>query len=246
MDKMLTTPIAMLHHVSNRSDWGDLRPFVIQEATFMRFCDAIENTGRQTQTFREASDTSVGKNMIITFDDCGKHLLDFAVPELIRRQMKAVFFMPTAHLGETNSWDVAEGRSAVELMDASDLKELQRLGMEIGGHSHHHVHLGRLSPEALRVELATCQSTLTEILGESAKSFAYPFGSIPTDATSAFSEHGFEFACAIFSPVQAAHQLRRFIIHDEDSALAMRLKMTNVYAWYRALTDHRKPAAAWT
>jgi len=246
MSKMFTTPIAMLHHVSNRSDWEDLRPFVIQEATFMRFLDAIENTGRQTQTFREASGTSVGKNMIITFDDCGKHLLDFAVPELIRRQMKAVFFMPTAHLGETNSWDVAEGRSAVELMDASDLKELQRLGMEIGGHSHHHVHLGRLVPEALRVELATCQSTLTEILGESAKSFAYPFGSIPADAASAFSEHGFEFACAIFSPVQAAHQLRRFIIHDEDSALAMRLKMTNVYAWYRALTDHRKPAAAWT
>lgn len=246
MGKMFSTPIAMLHHVSNRPDWGDLKPFVIQEATFMRFLDAIENTGKQTQTFREASNTSVGKNMIITFDDCGKHLLDFAVPELIRRQMKAVFFMPTAHLGKTNSWDTAEGRSSVDLMDASDLKELQRLGMEVGGHGHHHVHLGRLDPETLRVELATCQSTLTEILGQPAKSFAYPFGSIPPEASIALPEHGFEFACTIFSPVQATLQLRRFIIHDGDSAWAMHLKMTRVYAWYRAKTDHRKPAAAWT
>ena len=246
MGKIFTTPIAMLHHVSNRPDWGDLKPFVIQEATFMRFLDVIEYTGKQTRTFHEASDSSVGKNMIITFDDCGKHLLDFAVPELIRRQMKAVFFMPTAHLGTTNSWDTAEGRSAVDLMDASDLKELQRLGMEIGGHSHHHVHLGRLDPETLGAELATCQSTLTEILGQPAKSFAYPFGSIPGEASIPLSEHGFESACAIFSPVQGTHQLRRFIIHDGDSAWVMRLKMTNVYAWYRANTDPRKPVAAWT
>jgi peptidoglycan/xylan/chitin deacetylase (PgdA/CDA1 family) len=236
----------MFHHVSNRADWGDLKPFVIQEATFLRFLDSIERAGRMTQTFSQSADSPRGRNIILTFDDCGKHLLDFVVPELIARKMQAVFFMPTAHLGKTNDWDVAEGRSAVELMDASDLQELHRLGMEIGGHSHRHVHLGRLDRHSLHQELALCQQTLTEIVGLPARAFAFPFGSIPENAQDVLTAQGFSFACAIFSPAQSAHQLRRFIVHDGDNTWSMMLKMNTLYRWYRAFTDERKPDSAWT
>ena len=236
----------MLHHVSDRSDWDSLRPFVIRKRTFSIFLDAIEKTGLKTVTFRDIEKKRNKRSIIISFDDCGKHLFDFAIPELKRREMTAVFYMPTAYIGDVNRWNTEKGQSEVELMDASDLKALEDMGMEVGGHSHNHLHLAQLSEKELRLEIERCSSILGSILAQPPVSFAYPFGSIPMQAGNAFEAHGFKHACAIFSPKQAASQLRRFIIHDGDSKLSMRIKLTRIYAWYRHVNDTRMDNASWT
>jgi peptidoglycan/xylan/chitin deacetylase (PgdA/CDA1 family) len=115
-----------------------------QPPVFLRLLNYLEQNGYQTLTFEDLHDSprmKSGKRIILTFDDCPKHLFDFAIPELLSRKMKASFYMPTAYLGKYNAWDVEEGRAKVELMDENDLLELSRLGMEIGSHSHHHVKL---------------------------------------------------------------------------------------------------------
>ena len=244
-------PIAMLHHVSDRKDWDSLRPFVITKATFVRFLDAIEKGNFQPITFKQLQESSrepKTKEIIIGFDDCGRHLLDFAVPELIRRGMKATFYMPTAHIGGQNDWDVEEGRSAVDLMNRDELLELHQHGMEIGGHSHHHIHLGRVDSTALRDEVTACQTILTEIIGQPATSFAFPFGSLPLEcveeAAEIFRASHFHDACGIFCPSENRLQRRRFIVHDGDSSLTMRLKLSRIYAKYRSIGDPRKPLSA--
>jgi peptidoglycan/xylan/chitin deacetylase (PgdA/CDA1 family) len=244
----LKLPIAMFHHVSDRADWASLRPFVIQESTFIRFLTTIEKARMRTVTFADMQEGKLKhsrRDLIISFDDCGKHLLDFVVPELVRRNMKAVFYMPTANLGGHNTWNVEQGRSEVKLMNASDLVELQKSGMEVGGHSHDHIHLARLSSKEVSRQLKSCQTILTKILGKSATSFAYPYGSIPSNAKTALVEAGFADACAIFSPRQEPHMQRRFIVHDGDSNWTMRIKLHSIYQQYRCLTDARKSESAW-
>ncbi len=243
--KVTRIPIAMLHHVSNRSDWESLKPFVVCEETFLRFLNAIQAAGKHPTTFEEICQGNAPSNpIIITVDDCGKHLFDFVIPELTRRKMKAVFFSPTAHLGDCNSWDVAEGRSKVELMDSRDLKALSQLGMEIGGHSHHHVHLGRMEHEAVLNELVESRAIIQNITGKAPVSMAYPFGSIPENAEEIMAQAGYTYACGIFCPKAAEFSLRRFIVHDGDSAASIRFKLSGAHAVYRAWTDSHKPESA--
>lgn len=49
------------------------------------------------------------KNIIITFDDCPGPCGDFTIPELQKRNMKAVFYIPTAHIGGYYKWNVIDG-----------------------------------------------------------------------------------------------------------------------------------------
>lgn len=245
---ILKTPIAMFHHVSNRKDWSSLAPFVISESTFMRFLDCIEHQQLNTITFQDLisnHDTS-GSEIILTFDDCGKHLLDFAVPELLRRNMKAVFFMPTANIGGINTWNIEKGQSEVELMNAKDLRELQGYEMEIGAHSHDHIHLARVDRRQCEEQLQRSQQTLSDTLGNSAVCMAYPFGSIPKNPQEVLENAGFKYGCAIFSPVQSSASMRRFIVHDGDSRTSMRLKTHPLYMHYRKWKDARMMASAWT
>jgi len=236
-----TLPIAMLHHVSNRRDWKEFQPFVIQEDTFRRFLDVVESSRRKTRTFRQFIDTEpANTDVILTFDDCGQHLLDFAVPELVNRGMNAVFYVPTSQIGGHNDWNVAQGKPRMDLMNEADLKELHRLGMEVGGHGHDHIRMAEQSASDVLEQLDRSQDILTEILGQPAVSMAYPYGSLPGHAKSVLSQVGMRWGCSIFSQKQAHHCLRRFIVHDGDTRRSLKVKLHPVYSLYRRITDPRK------
>lgn len=235
-------PIVMLHHVGDGPQYESLKPYAISQQSFLSLLNHLERKQFQTTTFLEIErdQSRSKKQVILSFDDCSKSLLDFAVPELLRRNMKAVFYMPSAHLGQYNSWDVAEGRSRLELMDAADLCYLQAQGMEIGGHSHHHIKLDQEAASKVVEEIYTCQSTLEAILQVPLISFAYPYGSIPPDAARVLSSRGFKYGLAIYTPQEHSHCLRRFIYHDGDTPFTLGLKLSTWYKIYRAFFDRRK------
>lgn len=235
-------PIVMLHHVGDSLIYNSLKPYAISHEPFLRLLNFLERKHILTTTFAELARGQVGpkKQVILTFDDCSKSLLDFAVPELLRRKMKAVFYMPTAHLGLYNSWDVEEGRSRLELMDAADLLYLHSLGMEIGGHSHHHCHLDRISTEKVQEEISTCKNALEQILQNPILSFAYPYGAVPVNYQEILKDAGFQVGLGIYVPYQSTLCLRRFIYHDGDTHFTLGLKLSNAYRLYRSWSDRFK------
>lgn len=232
----------MLHHVGDTSGYESLKPYAISRHSFLHLLDYLESKKIETTTFAalEQHQTRYRKQVILSFDDCSKSLLDFAVPELLRRKMKAAFYMPSAHLGLYNSWDVEEGRDRLELMDASDLLYLQSLGMEIGGHSHHHCHLDRISTEKVQEEISTCKNTLEQILQNPILSFAYPYGAVPVNYQKILRDSGFQVGLGIYVPYQSALCLRRFIYHDGDTHFTLGLKLSNAYRLYRSWSDRFK------
>ena len=239
-------PIVMLHHVSDDPSLDSLKPYSINCKAFLQLVNYLDTHNFQTITFTDIaehhSDLQNGKKkVLLTFDDCPRHLFDFAIPELLKRKMKASFYMPTAHLDSYNSWDVAQGRSRVDLMNEKDLQVLNQLGMEVGAHSHHHIHLKKLnSDEEVKAEVVTCKNILEEILGRQVYSFAYPFASVPKNYRNILTDAGYHFACSIYQPFENDFALRRFIYHDGDTPDTLRKKLSWQYKYYRKLTDPLK------
>ena len=140
-----------------------LKPYAISHKSFIRLLDVLDSGGFSSSLLNESAGQH--KGVLLSFDDCPRHLWDFAIPELLRRGMKAAFYMPTAHLDGYNEWDVAQGRSRVELMNAAEIKELSKLGMEVGAHGHRHVRMGDISDAGLLLqELQLSRSILQEII----------------------------------------------------------------------------------
>jgi peptidoglycan/xylan/chitin deacetylase (PgdA/CDA1 family) len=234
-------PIAMLHHISDDPAHESLKPYSITRHSFSRLLDYLERHEYRTVTFAQLENgTASGKKRIIlTFDDCPRHLLDFAVPELCRRGMNGVFYMPAAHLGGYNSWDVQEGRARVELMDAADLQQLEKLGMEIGGHSFNHIRLKDV-PENSAEEVLQCRRILESIVAGQLLSFAWPFGSVPANHKRLLTDAGFRYGLSIYQPFESRLALRRFIYHDGDTDNTLEKKLSPAYRAYRLLTDPLK------
>lgn len=229
-------PVIMLHHVTDDAALNGLKPYSISRAAFTRLLDVLEEEGYVTTTFNDLY-TTKGKKVIITFDDCPKHLLDFAVPELQRRGMKAVFYMPTAYLGGKNDWDTAFGKPTVELMNEADIKHLSSIGMEIGSHSHWHVKLGDLPEEEVAENLQQSKKILESITGKNVISVAYPFGSVPRNRDKLLGEAGYEYGLSIYSPFENRYNVRRFIYHDGDDTARLKAKLSLKYRMMRAVND---------
>ena len=237
---MIVPPIAMLHHVEDRADWDSLSPYCIRRGTFSLLLDHIERKGNNGVSLATALAKPDRKNVVLTFDDGAQHLWDFAIPELLKRGMTASFFIPTHHIGQTNSWDVSEGRSEVQLMDAAAIRELTAAGMEVGGHSHQHIRLGDIEETQVLQELTTSKAILDDLLDGDVQSMAWPYGSVPIGAPELLHKTGWKTGLAIFSPDSNPARLRRFIVHDGDTSMSIRLKCGPLYNVYRSAMDRRK------
>ena len=236
---MTNLPIAMLHHVEDREDWASLQPYCIQRKTLIRLLDQIERSGKIGVSLPNALEYPSSKKVVLTFDDGAQHLWDFAIPELLNRGMTASFFIPTHHIGKTNSWDVEEGRAEVQLMDETAIRELHKSGMEVGGHSHHHIRLGEVEESRTIQELQMSKEILDDLLQEETQSMAWPYGSVPENAEALLHQSNWKSGLAIFSPDAHPAHLRRFIIHDGDTSRSMRLKFGPLYRTYRMIMDRR-------
>ena len=114
--------------------------------------------------------------LLLTFDDCYKDLVQFALPVLRRLKIPAVAFAVSGLLGRSNTWDQACGDTALQLLDQSGLLLLAKHGVEIGSHSRTHSDLTTVSPGALEEEIAGSIQELEAAGLNKARLFAYPYG----------------------------------------------------------------------
>lgn len=231
-------PIVMLHGVTDSPAHDDLKPWVITEKAYTTLLDYLEREGYTTLVFEDLEKQNFGeKNIIITFDDCIAHLMDFAVPELVKRNMKAVFYMPTAHIGKINEWDYSIGLSKLEIMNEDDLKKLVALGMEVGSHAHRHIMLEEYDASLVYGDIVSSKSILEELTGKQVKTLAYPYGSVPRKYAQMAEDAGYSYALAVYSKNQNNYCLRRWVFHDDDTEKTIRYKMSRVYAIERYFWD---------
>jgi peptidoglycan/xylan/chitin deacetylase (PgdA/CDA1 family) len=111
-------------------------------------------------------------------------------------------------------------------MSASQVGELAAAGMEIGSHGATHVRLAGLGAGQLDAEVGGSRASLGELTGAPIRGFAYPYGSMDAAARSAVRGAGYDYACAVQTPMSelGLMALPRVYIGQSDDARRMAVK----------------------
>jgi len=177
----------------------------------------------------------------ITFDDGYDNLAETALPELLRHGFTATMFIISGLLGGTNEWD---GAPLWRLVSADQVRELASAGMEIGSHSATHLSLTGVDANQLEAQVRESRASLGELIGAPIRGFAYPYGSMDTAARHAVRDAGYDYACAVWTPVTELGfmALPRMFIGERDSTFRMAAKRL-LYRPYLAVHGRRAEAA---
>jgi len=236
----MATPIIMLHHVIDLPEKG-IEDWSITTEKFNLLLNVIGQKGLTTTTFEEIKKSNAPshkKHVILSFDDCPDSLFQYAIPELIKRGMKAVFSIPTAQIGGTNSWDVTEqGFAKVDLMSGEQLQYLSEQGMEIASHGEHHLRASEISEEKFRQEISGSKQCLETLINKKIYTLTYPYGDIPKKYRHLLKQAGYEYGLSIYQPRQHHFALRRIGIHQSDSAKSISFKLSQSYQLMRKFFD---------
>jgi peptidoglycan/xylan/chitin deacetylase (PgdA/CDA1 family) len=186
-DRSVHVPVLTYHRVAPLSAVG-LTDLKVDPANFVSELDALHSDGyhtiTQTQLFdalyKDASLPS--KPIIISVDDGYVDDVTRILPALERFHMVATFFVITGRMTEPG------------FLNAAQIRELDRAGMDVGDHSAHHVDLRLLTPTELRSETAGSRDVLQHVLGHPVYFFAYPFGYYNDAVVSAVKSAGYAMA----------------------------------------------------
>ena len=162
-------PILEYHMVTEHPS-PDAKPYVVPPEDFAAQLDDLAAQGYTTITPQDYARARKGKQqlpekpIILTFDDGYEDNWRVVLPMLEERGMKAAFYMVTNKIGQPGylTWD--------------NLFDLERHGMEIGGHTVNHLPLTTLSPEQQRDELRLSKLMLEWRGLKTIYSFSYPNG----------------------------------------------------------------------
>jgi len=109
-------------------------------------------------------DMAVDKKTIITVDDGNISDINIILPNLIERNLKAMFFIPVGKIGQKG------------YLREEDIITLQQEGMVIGSHGVNHVNWRNLNNNELKYEVTESKRLLENILGSPVIDIACPFG----------------------------------------------------------------------
>ena len=101
----------------------------------------------------------------ITFDDGNESDAAIALPELVKRGLKAAFFVCAGRIG------------AQHYLDRLALADLVAAGMEIGTHGKDHRNWRGLDQATLDAEVAEARRRIEDVCGVAVTKAAIPFGS---------------------------------------------------------------------
>jgi peptidoglycan/xylan/chitin deacetylase (PgdA/CDA1 family) len=107
----------------------------------------------------------VAPKIRITFDDGNMSDATIAMPELVKRDLTATFFVCSGRVGTPH------------YLDRSAISDLLDSGMQIGSHGMHHRDWRTLTADTLDEEASTARRQLEDMCGGPVTRAAIPFGS---------------------------------------------------------------------
>jgi peptidoglycan/xylan/chitin deacetylase (PgdA/CDA1 family) len=186
-EKSVTVPVLTYHRVHTMPAVGEL-DLIVDPATFAAELAALKQGGYHTIHQWQLFDALYkgyalpSKPVIISVDDGYVDDVRTILPDLERYHMVATFFVITGRTTEPG------------FLDADQIRQLDRAGMDVGDHTAHHVDLRELSTSQLRAETAGSKHVLESILGHPVYFFAYPFGAFDDAVLQEIHRAGFTMA----------------------------------------------------
>jgi peptidoglycan/xylan/chitin deacetylase (PgdA/CDA1 family) len=116
-------------------------------------------------------------SMAITFDDGFECIYKNAFPILKKYNFPAIIFLVAGYCGRKNDWpDQPTSIPKLMLSNWSQIKEMDRSGIEFGSHTNNHLRLDKISPHQVTEQIEVSKSIIEGYLGHSINILAYPYG----------------------------------------------------------------------
>jgi peptidoglycan/xylan/chitin deacetylase (PgdA/CDA1 family) len=186
-DRSVRVPVLTYHRVAPLSAVG-ITDLKVDPANFVAELSALHEAGyhtiHQAQLFDALYKGSAlpPKPIIISVDDGYVDDVTRILPALERFHMVATFFVITGRMSEPG------------FLNAGQIRELDRAGMDVGDHTAHHVDLRLLTASELHSETSGSRQVLDHVLGHPVYFFAYPFGYFNDAVIQAVRTAGFSMA----------------------------------------------------
>ncbi len=177
-------------------------PLCLEPDLFRAHLDCLADLGAATLTISELSCALRAgelppRAVAITFDDGCASAARVAAPMLAERGQKATFFCVSGYLGGWNNWPTQPRRMPrLALASGEELGELAQAGFELGAHGMEHAPLADASAELAWQELHESKIALEGAADTSVRSFAYPYGVVPSEVARALANELYIAACA--------------------------------------------------
>ena len=206
--------------------------YLIQNFRLVKLSDLVELL---------QSSSPVNESVVaLTFDDAYTNFLQFAYPELKKRNIPATLFVPAQKLNEYNTWDFDEDTTYpfLKIMNEAEINTLDPEVVELGSHTSTHVQLSSLSGEDLEREICGSKHLLEEKFNRPITLFAYPYGELADfdeRAIQLLEKCGYQAAVTThfsrFNSATDLFRLKRISVWDDDTAKDLELKLTGFYDW---------------
>jgi peptidoglycan/xylan/chitin deacetylase (PgdA/CDA1 family) len=195
--RKINVPILTYHSIDRSGSVISTAPEV-----FARQMEYLHRNGYRVLSLSEFvsaltdNHTPLVKTVALTFDDGFHNFFSEAFPVLERYGFRATVFLVTDFCGGHNDWagnppELPRSR----LLGWSEIKELDRYGIEFGSHTRTHPDLTRIFEEEIFDELVESKQAIEDALGKEAASFAYPFGRFNREARHLAGRY-FKAACS--------------------------------------------------
>ena len=167
--------------------------------------------------------------ILLTFDDGYRCLLDAAIPALEARGIPALLFLVSDYVGLENRWELRLPGRRFAHLSWDEIADLARRGFAFGSHGTAHRDLTRLAPAALRDELVRSKAAIEDRLGAPVRSFSYPFGRVSDASRREAERAGYRAAFTLYPRLRrdagGRFELRRDGVYVIDTAGCVRRKL---------------------
>jgi len=241
-------PILMYHSISDAHD-SSRHPYyrtVTSPQVFGRHLTFLHDRGYKTISLCDAvqllrgPEADMQRAVVITFDDGFQDFYMHAFPHLTGHGFSATMFLPTAYID-----DNVRKFNGVECLTWSQIRELQKAGIQFGSHTVTHPRLKHLNMRDLGDEVRCSKERIEQELGSSVASFSYPYAFPETDRVfrqrlgGLLEKNGYQNGVSTIigtaNTSGARFFLRRLPINSCDDLPLFRAKLEGGYDWLHAL-----------
>jgi len=217
-----------------QSDPGYAR-YILGIETFRSQMEWLKNSGFRGLNVSEAVLYPQAPRVCITFDDGCETDLIAAAPLLRRLGFQATFYITAGFLGTPG------------YMNATQVRELNGLGFEIGCHSMTHPYLSALSESELKREIVDAKLQIEQIVGHGIEHFSCPGGRYNSRVLELARRAGFRtVANSLFranSPTTSRYELGRIAILRSTSPQDFSATCQGRGLWKKRLQDGTRSSA---